>query len=283
MRGSCREFLRTVVLDLVAHTSRAVSRLERLNSTPRVHVLLLHEVLPTQQDAFRSLLERLSQHFRFVTFREAVGAIGEDVVCEPLMAFTFDDGRRNNWEAAGILEEFGARGCFYVCPDIVGVEDPIRVADFCRERLWMPPDRFLDWDQCRALVTRGHEIGGHTMSHPNLAAIDPRQAWDEILNCRRIIERELGCAEHFAWPYGRYRHMTQALVQAVYRCGWTSCASGERGCHIKSAGATRGPLVIRRESLQAAWPWQHVAWVLSRAVARSEGVDGWQSPARFAA
>lgn len=273
MRRAARRLLRTTALELAALASRAVDRLERLDGTPRVHILLLHEVLPVQEDAFRGLLRRLAQRFRFVPFGAAVTALRDGTVTEPLMAFTFDDGRRNNWEAAGILEEHGARACFYVCPDIVGVEDEARLAEFCRERLWMAPDRFLDWEQCRSLVARGHEIGGHTMTHPNLAAIAPDDAAEEIRLCREALLGQVGRAEHFAWPYGRARHMTPPLVEHVYRCGWTSCASGERGCHVLAAGASARAAVLRRESIQADWPWRHVAWFLGRAVVAARGGD----------
>jgi len=49
----------------------------------------------------------------------------------------------------------------------------------------------LTWDEVRALRKAGHIVGGHTLSHPNLAHVSEGEARAEIEGCKRRLEEEL--------------------------------------------------------------------------------------------
>ncbi|MGB8013333.1 MAG: polysaccharide deacetylase family protein [Terriglobales bacterium] len=60
----------------------------------------------------------------------------------------------------------------------------------------------MNWDQVRALKKAGHIIGGHTLSHPNLAHIAEEEARREIRGCKERLEEKLGePIEHFSYPH----------------------------------------------------------------------------------
>lgn len=60
----------------------------------------------------------------------------------------------------------------------------------------------LNWDQVRTLKKAGHIIGGHTLSHPNLAHVTEREARSEILGCKERLEKKLGePIQHFSYPH----------------------------------------------------------------------------------
>lgn len=60
----------------------------------------------------------------------------------------------------------------------------------------------LGWEEVRALRKVGHTIGGHTLSHPNLAHVTEEQARCEIAGCKRRLEQELGePVVHFSYPH----------------------------------------------------------------------------------
>ena len=60
----------------------------------------------------------------------------------------------------------------------------------------------MNWEQVRALKKAGHIIGGHTLSHPNLAHVTEEEARSEIRGCKERIEEKLGEAiEHFSYPH----------------------------------------------------------------------------------
>jgi len=59
----------------------------------------------------------------------------------------------------------------------------------------------MSYEQMRAFVRQGHIVGSHTMTHPNLAYVDPEDARREMTESKQRLEKELGLAvQHFAYP-----------------------------------------------------------------------------------
>lgn len=110
---------------------------------------------------------------------------------EPMVSFTFDDVPLSAATiGAPMLEDFGARGTFYVSGSLVhrhsGQWDGI------------------DADSIVALHRRGHEIACHTFSHQPAAELDAMTMAAEIARNRQYF-RELDSSirlENFAYPYG---------------------------------------------------------------------------------
>lgn len=74
---------------------------------------------------------------------------------------TFDDGGVSAYEpVAGMLEQFGWRGYFFVTTD------------------WIGRPGFLNAEQIRELDGRGHVMGSHSCSHPARMALEP---WERLL------------------------------------------------------------------------------------------------------
>ncbi|MEX0642674.1 MAG: polysaccharide deacetylase family protein [Pirellulales bacterium] len=241
--------------------------------------MLLHHVFVDEVEPFRRMLESLRLTHTFIDYSEAVTRILEDRVDDNYVTISFDDGLQCCRQAAKVLEEFGARACFFVCPPLVGETNPDIITRFCRERLHYPPVEFLDWNDVERLVDRGHEIGGHTMQHVNLNRVDSNTAQDEIWQTHATLRARLGEATHFAWPYGRFVDIYRAAIQAVFDAGFRSCASGVRGCHgpaqLPLNAATFSPeqLCLRRESIVAGWPQSHVNFFLRKSALRPLTID----------
>lgn len=67
-----------------------------------------------------------------------------------------------------------------------------------------PDDLMMSSEQVRALGGAGMQIGAHTVSHPILAALDARQAADEIGRSRDALQALLGQRVGlFAYPNGK--------------------------------------------------------------------------------
>jgi peptidoglycan/xylan/chitin deacetylase (PgdA/CDA1 family) len=181
-----------------------------------------------------------------------------------------DDGLKTCMRAAAIMNDVGARACFFLITSMVGTTDPVRIREFCAERLHKPPLEFLSWDDAEALLRQGHEIGSHTRTHPNLAALAMDQINEEVDGAAQEIRRRLGTVEHFAWPYGRFTDMSRAAFRTVFGAGFSSCASAERGCHL----ADQGPidlrrLCVRRDQVIGAWPLSHSLFFIARSSHRA--------------
>jgi len=65
-----------------------------------------------------------------------------------------------------------------------------------------PKNRLMmTWDQVRELARRGHVIGSHTMTHPNMAYVNDDEAAFELAESKRKLDEELGApVVHFAYP-----------------------------------------------------------------------------------
>ena len=234
-------------------------------SRNRVQFLCLHHVFTDEVEPFRRLLRALAQDHRFIGYAEAVSRVWTGNIDRPYVCLSFDDGLKSCLTAARVMEEFGARACFFVCPAIVGEARPKVIAAFCQERLEMPPAKFLSWNEIDALLRAGHEIGGHTMSHANLAVATPDQVTSETAECFNQLAHRIGRdnVRHFAWPYGRLHHFSPSAARAVFEAGFVSCASVEFGAHVARA-SRRADLCIHRTTVFAGRPAERTLALLAR-------------------
>ena len=190
-------------------------------------------------------------------------------------ALSFDDGMKNSLRAARVMEEFGARACFFILPSIVGEKDPARLREFCAQGLQNRPVEFLDWDEVTSLLEAGHEIGSHTNTHPYVARLSAQQMTDEIFGSRKAIEARVGPIRHFAWPFGWFEHFHPRAARLVFEAGYRSCASAVRGCHVTPASEIQD-LCIRRENTFAHAPRRHIEYFMAKsALAASERDNRW--------
>lgn len=273
--------LRRAVLHVLGRMAPLLGRGAGALARPRLQVLNLHHVFPDEEQGFRRLLEWLvATGHDLVAYGEGVERLRAGRLTRPSVAFTFDDGLRSCVRAATVLEEFGTRGCFFLVTSMVGQTDPAEVARFCAERIHMPPTDFMDWDGVGALQARGHEFGSHTHTHPVVSETEPDAVREELARSRDSLLARCGAAEHFSWPYGRFRHFSAGAAAAVFEAGYTTCASAERGAHVGPAPDRPEALCIRRDHAVAAWPLAHHRWFLGQAARRAapEGngwPDGW--------
>ena len=102
----------------------------------------------------------------------------------------------------------------------------------------------MDWDQVRALKKAGHTIGGHTLSHPNVAQVSVEAARAEIAGCKRRLEEKLGDpVEHFSYPHPALNPHWSAETLAITR------EAGFKSAVLTTYGAVRAgddPLGMKR-------------------------------------
>jgi peptidoglycan/xylan/chitin deacetylase (PgdA/CDA1 family) len=280
-RGA-RAATRSVVIESAMLGMSMIGRARALLARPRVQILLLHHIFPDEEQPFRALLAALARTHTFISYSQAIhraSAAGAEID-RPYMAFSFDDGLQNNLRAAAILQEFGAAGMFFVCPSIIGEDDPLRLQKFSQQRLELPrPVEFMSWDDLLGLRRSGHEIGGHTMTHPRLMTLKRTELPNQIAGCREVIRERLGECRHFAWTYGQFSDCAPHIVQMVFDSGYESCASGVRGCHGPIRSTPTEPLCIHRDHIVAGAGVNQAMYFIARSAAnmRAEG-DRWPWP-----
>lgn len=112
-----------------------------------------------------------------------------------LLTTSWDDGHALDLRLADLLSRYGFKGTFYVARDYVTPR--------------------LTETQIRDLAAR-HEIGAHTLTHPQLTRVAPEQAHAEIAGSRMWLEDVLGQpVTAFCYPRGDTSEQVKALVHAA--------------------------------------------------------------------
>ncbi len=167
----------------------------------------------------------------------------ETLPAKPLI-ITFDDGWRDNLDAARLLRRYGFSGIIFVVTGEIG--RPLK----------------LDAAQLRSLERDGFLIGSHTVTHPHLDCLPAEARWRELLDSRRFLEDLLGHrVELFASPYGS-SDLTPGLAALIHQAGYRwAFASHNFGLNIvpphpwavRRLLVPSHPLLARLEFLLLLW------------------------------
>jgi peptidoglycan/xylan/chitin deacetylase (PgdA/CDA1 family) len=125
----------------------------------------------------------------------------------PAVALTFDDGRASDYRHAyPLLMEHGLVGEFFVNPGTIGRPG------------------YLSWGEAREMLRAGMRFQSHAHDHVYLTLLSGALLERQVLDSKRRIEDELGCAVQFlAAPYGDSNgRVRQAALAAGYRAVCTS-------------------------------------------------------------
>lgn len=87
-------------------------------------------------------------------------------------------------------------------------------------------NELLTWQQVRAMVQCGCEMGSHTVTHAIMSALNREHAREELLNSQSAIAQETGrpCS-HFAYPDGQLTDIDgacESLVREIYSSAVTT-------------------------------------------------------------
>ncbi|MES2618290.1 MAG: polysaccharide deacetylase family protein [Bacteroidota bacterium] len=270
---SARAVIRNLALTGLSFKNRLLG-IEQFLTVPRVQFLYIHHSFKDELDQLRRLMYELSKHHTFISHSEAVNKVLTNTIDKPYISISSDDGFKNNLYAADILNEYNAKACFFINPGIIDEKNFKTISTHCRTKLEFPPVEFLTWDDVAQLQQQGHEIGGHTMYHDVMANMSDTQLESDLQNTYDILLSKCGTVKHFAFPYGRFFHFNEAGRKAVFKAGFTSCASAERGCHINSNQITANDrLCIRRDHVILDWNMQHILYFLANNVVKKSTMN----------
>ena len=240
-------------------------------TTPRVQFIYIHHVFRDEEQALRSLLLHLSKSHSFISHSEAVEKVRTGNIDRPFLAFSSDDGFRNNLNASRVFAEFDISACFFLNPSTIGMTNPAEIEKFCASRLHAKPVDFLSWAEVEELQKAGHEIGSHSWGHHNLSALSEQGLKEDLTQSRDILSSYCGPIAHFAYPYGRWHHFHRRGMNLVHSIGHQSCATAERGCHLHKTDLSQNMLL--RDHIITGWPLKHIDHFLSQNVRKAMSQD----------
>jgi peptidoglycan/xylan/chitin deacetylase (PgdA/CDA1 family) len=183
-------------------------------SGPRAHDPRFQRVPPTR---FAAQMDRLAEAgFEFVTVAELARRARGGEPPPGLAAISFDDGLDDNHSTAmPILLERGIAATFYITTGFIGKPHP-----------WLPPAagaRMMTAAELRDLAEAGFEIGGHTVTHPDMSRMDRAACLREMTDSRHVLRKLTGApVETFAYPRCRYG---PAATEAAREAGFIAAVT----------------------------------------------------------
>ncbi len=121
---------------------------------------------------------------------------------EIIVTTSWDDGHKLDLRLALLLKKYGIRGTFYISP---------------KNREFRKADLLSDEEIIK--LNRDFEIGAHTMTHPRLTKISEKEAFDEIMDSKKYLEKLLGQEIRcFCYPGGKYNEKIMELVKKAGFC-----------------------------------------------------------------
>jgi peptidoglycan/xylan/chitin deacetylase (PgdA/CDA1 family) len=212
--------------------------------TGGLRILFYHRVAEDRDELAvspRSFAEQMDylarQSYRVVDVVTAAELLDRGPVPARTVGLSFDDGYLDVAEhAMPILAGHGFRATVFVAPSVIDGS-----AWFDRRQ----PD-VLDWDDIGELDEEGTlRFEAHSLTHPNLPALDEHVARHEIEGSRAVLEARLGRpVEAFAYPSGLFGRRERRLVAEA---GFRIAVSCEPGVNTRETDR----LVLRRRQIDA--------------------------------
>ena len=119
-----------------------------------------------------------------------------------LVSVTMDDSWLSQYtEALPIMTRYNIKGTFFTVTRYVSDQY----------------EGFMTLEQLRWLKAAGHEIGSHTVTHPDLTTLGSTKLNAELANSKAwLVNNGLGPIYNFACPYGEYNNTTITAIKKYY-------------------------------------------------------------------
>lgn len=135
------------------------------------------------------------------------------------VALTFDDAYRNFAKhALPVLTRHRLPATVFVVTGRVGAFNDWSQKGYAG----IPRLELMDWAELAEVAAAGVELGGHSVTHPDLAAVPPERAREELRRCREEIAERIGRPPRsLAYPYGSSSPDVRRVTAEFYEvaCG----------------------------------------------------------------
>lgn len=213
----------------------------------KVTILLFHDIGP---EAAEMTFAYLSRHYNIIRLDDYIRACqdkNEKALPEKALIITFDDGHIGNYDLKPLLEKSRIPVTIFLCAGIVDTNRhfwfTVKHPDVPKstlkrlsnreklallEKAGFSPEKEFERPQAMnkaQIEDMKHVVDfqAHTIFHPCLPQCDDREAFDEIVTAKEILETKFGLPIHsIAYPNGDYSDRDIELSkQAGYQCGIT--------------------------------------------------------------
>lgn len=200
-------------------------------------ILNYHSVHPahessTRPEDFLAQMTYLKANFSVISLAEFLDArtSHRELPAKTTMV-TFDDGYMNNYEHAfPILKKLDLPATIFLTTGFVDGEVDITRGwtDYCGLD-------HLGWKQVEEMHEAGVFFGAHTHNHPILSTIPVREAEEEIVRSKEVLEEKLHHeVKHFAYPLGQPHTFNSSIVELLKKHGFDLACSTIWGAENES-------------------------------------------------
>jgi peptidoglycan/xylan/chitin deacetylase (PgdA/CDA1 family) len=228
----------------LTRTRSLLQGVQPLDGAGRLRILFYHRIaaerdlLAVKPAAFEWQMELLAREgYTVLDIASAWDRFTAGDGAERLIALSFDDGYRDfETHALPVLRRHRFKATVFVCPGLI---DGTASMSWYRD-----PPPLLSWDSIVALDCELARFEPHSVTHPNLTALDAGSADAEIRESKRVLEYRLGHpARVFCYPGGLGGRREQALVRDAGFQLATTCEPG-------AAATGADPFALPRTAVQ---------------------------------
>jgi len=231
-------------------------------------------VISFSPELFGRFMEKLHRNgYGTLRLSDAAGFVREGKpLPEKSFVLTFDDGYENVYGGAfPVLRKYRMTATvFLAVGDTENRGGLDRLAPLGGRRM-------LSWGEIREMKDAGIDFGAHTITHPDLTAIDTAGVEREIRGSKEIIENNLGePVLTFAYPYGLYDERCVEIAGKNFACACSDDLGLLTGSSALYALKRVDAYYLRREKLfrlvlSKSFPFYVYLRNIPRAINRSLG------------
>lgn len=172
----------------------------------------IRKSLNIQPNTFQNQIDTLKNNgYTFITPSQIAKIEREEEKVEKPIIISFDDGYHDFYtDVFPILKKNNVKAVAYIVPGFI---DHLN---------------YMYWNQVKEISQSNLvEIGAHSMHHKSLDSLSDKDAYNEILDSKLVLELSLGQQiTTFAYPYG---HFTDQTVEIIKSAGFTSALTTIEG------------------------------------------------------
>lgn len=202
-----------------------------------VRVINYHNTEKEYIELFERHIKYLKNKFNIITYEEFKKFLsgGISFKDKPGMLITFDDGYISNYEyGIDVLDKYDVKGLFFISAQKIDDGDP----------------KYINKNQLKEMISRGHNIGCHTNSHYRFNESDSDNRVEfEVIEAKNKLEKELDTnIDSFCYVGGElpvYTNKSFQMIKDNYDYSFTTLT--------QIAKANTNHHIIHRTNVESFW------------------------------
>ena len=213
------------ILDISYFLTKWCNKFLIINNNTGVRVLIYHDVKTEEQiQLFKKQILSLQKEYEFISPIDFQQDLINSKKNKAKILLSFDDGFKSNRKLAEeVLNKLNIKALFFIISDFVGAKKQSEEYEKIIHNIYPSgPSKSelsdpMDYDDIRFLISSGHHIGCHTISHQMLSKISSLNELNkELVSSKNKLEKDFDIKiKHFAFPFGTFDSINQSSIKIL--------------------------------------------------------------------